>query len=68
MTIFHKLAYYPTIGYGILLEYLGLRTRYTRIDSHCILGALPFKNDCENLVKNENIKAVLTLNEPHELR
>jgi atypical dual specificity phosphatase len=68
MTLFHKIAYYPTVGYRVLLEYFGLRTRYTRIDNHCILGALPFKTDGEHLSKNENVKAVLTLNEPHELK
>ena len=68
MTIFHKIAYYPTVGFRVLLEYFGVRPRYTRIDNYCILGALPFKEDSEHLIKNENVRAVLTLNEPHELK
>jgi hypothetical protein len=67
MTIFNQIAYFPTVGFRLLLEYIGFRTRYTRIDKHCILGALPFKEDGEYLVKNENVRAVVTLNEPHEL-
>jgi hypothetical protein len=67
MAIFNQIAYFPTVGFRLLLEYIGFRARYTRIDKHCILGALPFKEDGENLVKNENVRAVVTLNEPHEL-
>lgn len=68
MAIINQIAYYPTVAYRVLLEFLGVRTRYTRIDKHCILGALPFKEDGEHLVKNENVRAVLTLNELHELK
>ena len=62
-----KLAVYPTLAYAIMLEYLGIRKWYTRIDQHVILGALPMKHNYKKIVSDENIKAVLTMNESHEL-
>ena len=62
-----KLAVYPTILYGVMLEYLGVRKWYTRIDQHVILGALPLKHNYRRIVNDENVKAVLTMNESHEL-
>ena len=49
------------------MEYCGMRTWYTRIDEHCILGALPMERNYKQIIAKENIKAVLTLNEDHEL-
>lgn len=62
-----KLFLYPTICYGMALEYFGYRTWYTRIDDHCVLGALPMIHNYKTIVEKENIKALLTLNEDHEL-
>lgn len=67
MSFLHKLAFYPSIYYGVTLEYLGLRKWYTRIDENCILGALPMKRNYLDIIRNENVKAVLTLNQDHEL-
>ncbi|CAF0879025.1 unnamed protein product [Brachionus calyciflorus] len=67
MSLFHKLAFYPTVLYGVTLEYLGFRKWYTRIDEHCVLGALPMKRNYKEIIQKENIKAVLTLNQDHEL-
>lgn len=67
MSFFHKLAFYPSIYYGIALEYFGLRQWYTRIDENCILGALPMKRNYQDIIRNEKINAVLTLNQDHEL-
>lgn len=66
-TFLNKLAVYPTIYYGCALEFLGIRTWYTRIDDYCILGALPMKRNYQKIIEKENIKAVLTMNENHEL-
>lgn len=63
----NKIVLYPTIIYGCTLEYLGIRKWYTRVDEFCILGALPMKRNYQQIIKAENVKAVLTLNEDHEL-
>jgi atypical dual specificity phosphatase len=49
------------------MEALGLIKWYTRIDEHCVLGAIPLRHNYKSIVENENIKAVLTLNNDHEL-
>ena len=67
MSFIQKLAFYPSIYYGVALEYCGLRKWYTRIDEHCILGALPMKRNFQDIIEKENVKAVLTLNQDHEL-
>jgi atypical dual specificity phosphatase len=67
VSLIGKLVVYPSLYYGMTLEYLGLRTWYTRIDEHCVLGALPMKHNYQEIVEKENIKAVLTMNEDHEL-
>lgn len=63
-----KLAVYPTLYFGCFLEFIGVRQWYTRIDEHCVLGALPMERNYRRIVKAENIKAVLTMNEDHELK
>jgi atypical dual specificity phosphatase len=68
MSLFHKLAFYPSLLYGITLEKLGLRTWYTRIDDCCVIGALPLYNNYKYIVQKENIKGVVTLNEDYELK
>lgn len=67
MSFIQKLAFYPSIYYGVALEYCGLRQWYTRIDDYCILGAMPMKRNYKDIIEKENIKAVLTLNQDHEL-
>ena len=63
----HKLSVYPTLFYGIALEFCGLKTWYTRIDEHCVLGAMPMRRNYKSIIEKEKIKAVLTLNKDHEL-
>jgi atypical dual specificity phosphatase len=67
MALYQKILFYPSLAYGIALEYVGLRKWYTRIDDHCILGALPLRSNYETIIKTENVKAILTLNQEHEL-
>ena len=67
MSILNKIALYPSIVYGVAMEYLGMRTWYTRIDEHCVLGALPMERNYKQIIETEKVKAVLTLNEDHEL-
>ena len=67
MSLINKIAVYPTILYSMFYEYLGLRKWYTRIDEHCILGAIPMRRNFQQIIEQEKVKAVLTLNEDHEL-
>lgn len=67
MSLYQKLTFYPTIFYGVALEYLGFRKWYTRIDEHCILGALPMKRNYRDIIEKERVKAILTMNQDHEL-
>ena len=62
-----KIVVYPTIIYGVMLEYLGFRQWYTRIDKHVIIGALPMKHNYKKIIAKEKVNAILTLNEDHEL-
>lgn len=50
------------------MEKVSSRRWYDRIDDNVVLGALPFAKDAESLVKAENIKAVISMNEDYELR
>lgn len=63
----HKVSVYPTLWYGVFLESVGLRTWYTRVDEHCVIGAMPMRRNYKEIVEKENIKAILTLNKDHEL-
>jgi atypical dual specificity phosphatase len=63
----HKLSAYPTLMYNVFLEYVGLKQWYTRIDDHCVLGAMPMQRNYKHIIEKENIKAILTLNKDHEL-
>lgn len=67
MSIFNKLVLYPSIVYGVAMEYCGMRQWYTRIDGCVLLGALPMERNYKQIIENEKVKAVLTLNEDHEL-
>ena len=65
--IIARLAFYPTLLYG-LLRTSPRRRWYDRIDDKVILGALPFHKTAITLVSKENISGVVTLNESYELR
>lgn len=42
-TMLSRIAFYPTLMYNVILEKIGTRRWYDRIDEHVILGALPFR-------------------------
>lgn len=65
--MFARLTFYPTLVYNVVMEKVSARRWYDRIDEHMILGALPFQSEAEELVKKENIKAVVSMNEDYEL-
>lgn len=50
------------------MEKVSSRNWYDRIDETVILGALPFRGMTKQLVEEENVKAVVSMNEDYELR
>lgn len=45
-----RAVYYPTLGFNILLgRWLKVRNWWDRVDTHCILGAVPLGNDPDRL-------------------
>lgn len=62
-----RVSFYPTLVYNVFMEKVSSRRWYDRVDDHIILGALPFRSIAEDLVKKENIKAVVSMNEDYEL-
>lgn len=62
-----RLLFYPTLAYNLLMEKCGRRW-FDRVDSNLILGALPFKSMTKQLVEEERVSAVITMNEEYETR
>jgi atypical dual specificity phosphatase len=45
-----RAVYYPTLGFNILLgRWLKVRNWWDRVDTHCILGAVPLGSDPDRL-------------------
>ncbi|XP_064651463.1 phosphatidylglycerophosphatase and protein-tyrosine phosphatase 1-like isoform X2 [Lineus longissimus] len=65
---FPKAFFFPTLAYNVLMEKLTSRAWYSRIDETVLLGALPFRSMTDELVENENVKGVITMNEDYETR
>nr|XP_058960311.1 phosphatidylglycerophosphatase and protein-tyrosine phosphatase 1-like [Pocillopora verrucosa] len=66
-SLFARVAFYPSLLWGIVTE-SSTKRWYDRIDTHILLGALPFKSQTKELVENENVRGVVTMNEDYELR
>jgi len=60
-------TFIPSVLLNLLLLLITPRRWYDRIDDTVILGALPFSNLTTKLLNDENVKAVLSLNEDYEL-
>jgi len=43
MSLFNKLAFYPTLFYNVVMTQVTNRRWYDRIDETVLLGALPFR-------------------------
>ncbi|XP_065338740.1 phosphatidylglycerophosphatase and protein-tyrosine phosphatase 1 [Cloeon dipterum] len=65
--MFARLSFYPTLFYNVVMEKVSARRWYDRIDETVLLGALPFQNMTEQLIKEENVKGVVSMNEDYEL-
>ncbi|KAK3697921.1 hypothetical protein QZH41_013010 [Actinostola sp. cb2023] len=62
-----RVFFYPTLLWNVMMQG-NSRRWYDRIDSTVILGALPFKGQTKQLVEEEKVKAVITLNEEYETK
>jgi len=65
--MFARVTFYPSLVYNVFMERVSARQWYNRIDDNMILGALPFRYFAPDLVKQENVKAVVSMNEDYEL-
>ncbi|XP_029438410.1 phosphatidylglycerophosphatase and protein-tyrosine phosphatase 1 isoform X2 [Rhinatrema bivittatum] len=61
-----RLVFYPSLLYNVLLEKMSSRKWFHRIDETVILGALPFRGMSQQLVEEENVRGVITMNETYE--
>ncbi|KAB0804032.1 hypothetical protein PPYR_01002 [Photinus pyralis] len=62
-----RLSFYPTLLYNVFMEKCTARRWYDRIDDIVMLGALPFPTLTTKLLQEENVKAVISMNEDYEL-
>ncbi|KYQ52511.1 Protein-tyrosine phosphatase mitochondrial 1-like protein, partial [Trachymyrmex zeteki] len=65
--MFARVTFYPTLLYNVVMEKITTRNWYDKIDETVILGALPFRRTTKQLIDDENIKAVVSMNEDYEL-
>ncbi|XP_075857990.1 phosphatidylglycerophosphatase and protein-tyrosine phosphatase 1 isoform X2 [Microcebus murinus] len=66
-----RVLFYPTLLYTLLRGKMPGRAHrawYHRIDSTVLLGALPLRNMTRQLVQDENVHGVITMNEEYETR
>jgi atypical dual specificity phosphatase len=66
-SMFARFTFYPTLFYNVVMEKISSRRWFDRIDENVILGALPFPSLTRQLVEEENVKAVISMNEDYEL-
>ncbi|XP_071879131.1 phosphatidylglycerophosphatase and protein-tyrosine phosphatase 1-like isoform X3 [Bombus fervidus] len=68
VAMFARLTFYPTLFYNVLMEKISSRNWYDRIDDTVILGALPFRSMTKQLINEENVRGVISMNEDYELQ
>ncbi|XP_068166680.1 phosphatidylglycerophosphatase and protein-tyrosine phosphatase 1 [Antennarius striatus] len=63
-----RLLFYPTLAYNVIMEKVSSRRWFDRVDGAVILGALPFRSMTKQLVEEENVRGVITMNETYETK
>ncbi|XP_078271434.1 phosphatidylglycerophosphatase and protein-tyrosine phosphatase 1 isoform X2 [Rhinoraja longicauda] len=66
--LFARAVFYPSLGYNVFMSKMFGRHWYDRIDQTVIIGALPFRSLTEELVRKENVRGVITMNEDYETK
>ncbi|XP_043471777.1 phosphatidylglycerophosphatase and protein-tyrosine phosphatase 1 [Leptopilina heterotoma] len=67
LKMFARVTFYPSLFYNVVMEKVSARRWFDRIDDTVILGALPFRGMTKQLIAEENVKAVISMNEDYEL-
>ena len=66
--MFARVTFLPTLAYNVAMERVSGRRWWDRVDDKVILGALPFRSEyTQQLIKDQNIKGVVSMNEDYEL-
>lgn len=65
--MFARVTFYPSLFYNMVMEKFSTRRWYDRIDEVVILGALPFRSITPELVDQEKVRGVVSMNEDYEL-
>ncbi|XP_034970151.1 phosphatidylglycerophosphatase and protein-tyrosine phosphatase 1 [Zootoca vivipara] len=65
-----RVLFYPTLLYTLVREWLpgSQRPWFSRVDRSVLLGALPLRGRSRQLVEEQNVRGVVTMNEEYETR
>lgn len=63
----YRAGFLPSLSYNVVLNKLNMRPWYNRVDDRVIIGALPWLSTKKELIEEENVKAVVSMNENFEL-
>ncbi|XP_046647968.1 phosphatidylglycerophosphatase and protein-tyrosine phosphatase 1-like isoform X2 [Daphnia pulicaria] len=67
-SIFARILFFPSLAYNVMMEKISSRQWYNHVDNHVILGALPLRYKTRELVEQEKVNAIVSLNEDYEVR
>ncbi|MCL4124839.1 UNVERIFIED_CONTAM: hypothetical protein GTU68_000517 [Idotea baltica] len=66
--LFARITFLPSLAFNVAMEKISSRRWYDIVDNRIILGALPFRSMTKQLVEEENVCGVVSLNETYELQ
>ncbi|KAG0724133.1 Phosphatidylglycerophosphatase and protein-tyrosine phosphatase 1 [Chionoecetes opilio] len=65
---FARLTFLPTLVFNVAMRRVSARKWYNQVDERLILGALPFRGMTRELVEEEGVRGVVSMNEDYELK
>ncbi|XP_074594541.1 protein tyrosine phosphatase, mitochondrial 1 isoform X2 [Brevipalpus obovatus] len=65
--MFGRVTFYPTLIYNVMMEKVSTRRWFDRIDETVILGALPWRKITHQLMNDEKVGGIVSMNENYEL-
>lgn len=66
--LFARVSFLPTLAYNMVMRHVAGRDWWSRIDDTVVLGALPLRHQVDQLLSEEKIGAVVSMNEDYELK
>lgn len=63
----YRMGFLPSLSYNVVLNKLNLRPWYNRVDDRVLIGALPWLSIKDELICDENVRGVVSMNENFEL-